>query len=345
MNNRVLIIEDDTDLQQSLKDILEFKNLEVWTADDGIQAFEMINSQTFDLIISDILMPGMDGITFLSEFKKRKDLENIPIILLSGRSEAIDQRFGMEQGADDYLFKPVPAKILVNAVFSCLEKKKSREAWVINRLNLARNEDRKIIFHELRTPLAGLTSIFEILEDMLESFDPIEFSKLLQMGRQSAYRINGNLNKLIMYNKIEDISPIYSNYVFDLNKLSTLSKIHFKRLTILVWNYSEPIFVDISLFEFLIGELIENAVKFSAPDDSIFVSFKNGSFSISNPQQISKRIGYFIPEPFTQVNRKIVEQQGLGLGLFLCSRIATILKGYLNCQIDANYQFNVTLSL
>ena len=343
MKSRVLIIEDELDLQENLKDILEINNLEVWTAVDGDAALKIIEKTAIDLIISDILMPRLDGISFLSEIKLRKGFENTPIILLSGKSSREDQRFGIEQGADDYLVKPVSSRILLNAVFSGLEKRKKREDWAKFKLESALKENRKVTFHEFRTPLTGVLSVFELMESMLDNVDKNEFKELIQIGKDAANRITENLNKLSIFHRLDQLPVLISDFKFDQDLLKKISKGNYSKLTVLSWSSDNLISLDYNLFNFLIKELIDNSVKFSIFNAPIYLSYDAGLFTITNLQNINPEIGIFEPKPFSQINRIAVEQQGLGLGLFISKRIASLHNIFFKCEIELDFTFKVTV--
>lgn len=343
MKSKILVIEDEIELQENLKDILEYNNYEVWCAVDGADALIILEQTDIDLIISDILMPGMDGISFLSAIKLRIGFENTPFILLSGKSTKEDQRYGIEQGADDYLVKPVSSKVLLNAVFSSLEKKKKRERWVKIKLETALKEDRKITFHEFRTPLTGVLSVFELMESMLDNFDKEEFGELIRIGKISANRISETLNKLSVFKRLDHILPLITDFRFDLELLKDLSGENYQKLIISNWTSEKEISFDFNLFKFLIKELLDNAVKFSISNSPINLTYDSGVFTISNFQNVIQEIGNFYPMAFNQANRITVEQQGLGLGLYICKRIATLHNAFFNCEIDPDFKFKVTV--
>lgn len=126
MKERILLIEDEIELQQNLKEILEYHNFSVLTADNGIQAIFKIEDQKVDLIICDIMMPEMDGYEFLKIFRTEEKHQQIPFIFLSAKVSTEDKEKGIQAGADDYLTKPISAKLLLNSIFGNLEKKKER---------------------------------------------------------------------------------------------------------------------------------------------------------------------------------------------------------------------------
>lgn len=345
MNQKILIIEDDIDLRQNFKEILEFNRFMVSVASNGNEALALLAKEECDLIISDILMPGMDGIVLLSEVKKLPNYSNIPFIFLSGKASKEDHRLGMELGADDYLFKPISGKILLQVIFSSLEKKQKREEWVNYRLEHALKENRKITFHEFRTPLAGVLGAFEMLELMLDSFDKAEFSDLIFIGKNSANRINESLNKLSLYNRLKTLSPSFQKIEFDLTFLKCFVSGFCERFNLNFGQESLQLLLDKELFSFVLKEIIENALKFSLPETNISIEVKNDYFKLTNYQQVDKTIGDYIPRAFSQVNRNFIEQQGLGLGLFLSKEIIAALKGRFMCEIDSDYRFIVSMDL
>ncbi len=346
MSNRILIIEDDIELRENLKEILEYKNFEILTADDGKSALKILENTMVDLIISDILMPNLDGLGILSEIKLLKGFENTPFILLTGKASREDQRYGFEQGADDYLIKPVSAEVLLNAVIASLEKKNIRENWAKNKLETGLKEDRKITFHEFRTPLAGVNSIFELMELLLDNFDKEEFYKLIQTGKESVNRISNTLNKLAIFNRLDHVVPRVSNFIFDIELLKKICGKKFNKLELFSWDSDILVSFDLDQFNIIINELVENAIKFSPLESPIYVALQDSVFCISNYQKNHQDVGAFEPKAFSQINRMNIEQQGLGIGLYICKKLANLNNAVLECEIahDSRFYVNIIFS-
>jgi DNA-binding NarL/FixJ family response regulator len=112
----ILIIEDDPSICSNMELILNMEGFDVRTAPDGLAGLARICEKRPDLILSDILMPEMDGHTLLDLLKNEQDLADIPFIFVSALGERADVRRGMSAGADDYLVKPFSAEELVSAV-------------------------------------------------------------------------------------------------------------------------------------------------------------------------------------------------------------------------------------
>lgn len=104
MKNKILIAEDEKELAKAVKAILQYNNYETYVVYDGKAAIEATQKMNFDVIIMDIMMPIMDGLEALKRL--RKNGINIPIILLTAKSQIEDKVEGLDDGANDYLTKP-----------------------------------------------------------------------------------------------------------------------------------------------------------------------------------------------------------------------------------------------
>lgn len=103
MGKKVLIVEDDTDIIQLITLYVENEGIEVYTANNGLEALVIMEQTKIDLAVIDIMMPQMDGFTLI---KRIRGFSNIPIIILSAKIMDSDKILGLNLGADDYLTKP-----------------------------------------------------------------------------------------------------------------------------------------------------------------------------------------------------------------------------------------------
>ncbi|MBY4893580.1 response regulator [Rhodobacteraceae bacterium N5(2021)] len=117
---RILIVEDETALAEIVRDYLVAGNMEVETLSEGTRAVETALGKAPDLIILDLMLPGVDGLTMCRELRKSSD---VPIIMTTARVEEIDGLLGLEMGADDYFCKPYSARELVARVRAVLRRR------------------------------------------------------------------------------------------------------------------------------------------------------------------------------------------------------------------------------
>jgi len=119
---KVLLIEDDAVLRENTAEILELSNFEVLTAPNGLEGVALAKSSMPDIIVSDIMMPELDGYGVLEILANDEDTKYIPFIFLSAKTERKDVRKGMDMGADDYITKPFDEEELLSAIESRIAK-------------------------------------------------------------------------------------------------------------------------------------------------------------------------------------------------------------------------------
>jgi CRP/FNR family cyclic AMP-dependent transcriptional regulator len=118
----ILIIEDNDDIRDNVEEILSLSNYKVISAANGKEGIESAQRNKPDLIICDIMMPGVDGYGVLHVLHKDPETQSIPFIFLTSKSERSDLRTAMEMGADDYITKPFAGNELLNAIESRFKK-------------------------------------------------------------------------------------------------------------------------------------------------------------------------------------------------------------------------------
>ncbi len=116
---KLLIVDDEENIREVVKEYAEFGGYEIDEAADGMEAVSMCRENDYDLIILDIMMPKLDGFSACKEIRKSKD---VPIIMMSARSEEYDKLFGFELGIDDYVTKPFSPKELMARVQAVLTR-------------------------------------------------------------------------------------------------------------------------------------------------------------------------------------------------------------------------------
>lgn len=103
---RVLLVDDETDMAWAVQQSLEAEGYQVLPAQDGLEALELARQHHPDLIILDIVMPGLDGLQLCRRFREDPALEQVPILFLTVRKAIEDRIRGLDHGADDYIIKP-----------------------------------------------------------------------------------------------------------------------------------------------------------------------------------------------------------------------------------------------
>jgi DNA-binding NarL/FixJ family response regulator len=132
---KILLIEDQAPMRESLMLMLQMEGFEVLVAEEGNRGIELARGQTPDLILCDVMMPGCDGYQVLQTLRENPATATIPFIFLTAKGEKTDLRAGMNLGADDYLVKPAPREELLAAIQARLQKKQQHELHAQTQLN------------------------------------------------------------------------------------------------------------------------------------------------------------------------------------------------------------------
>ena len=118
---KILLVEDTAHLSEEIADVLRLEGYQVISAYNGLSALEQLNKSTPDLIVTDLLMPGMDGFDLIVQIRKIEGLQSIPIIILSAKTSETDRIRGREVGANDFVQKPCKAHELIASIDSFLK--------------------------------------------------------------------------------------------------------------------------------------------------------------------------------------------------------------------------------
>ncbi len=120
MKRKILVVDDEVAIVRVLRDRLETEGFEVLTAYDGLQGIEIAQKEQPDLIIMDITMPNMDGITAAKLLREKPETARIPIVMLTARGQETDEQAGYQAGAILYLTKPFSTRQLVREIRNIL---------------------------------------------------------------------------------------------------------------------------------------------------------------------------------------------------------------------------------
>ena len=122
---RILVVDDEENIREVIKEYAEFEGHQVSEACDGMQAIEMVKNNDYDIIIMDVMMPRLDGYSACKEIRK---IKQIPVLMLSARGEEYDKLFGFEIGIDDYVVKPFSPKEVMARVNAIVKRNQGAKA-------------------------------------------------------------------------------------------------------------------------------------------------------------------------------------------------------------------------
>lgn len=169
---KILICDDEAGLRSVIKRYAVFEGHEVFEAGDGMEAVELCQSEQFDIIIMDIMMPELDG---FSAVKKIRETSDTPVIMLSARGEEYDKVLGFEVGVDDYVVKPFSSKEIMLRVNAILRR--------TAKIPLAVPDDNGHVIFEKEGFKADLTAYKVFIDGMQTDMAPKEYDLLFFLIR------------------------------------------------------------------------------------------------------------------------------------------------------------------
>ena len=194
---RILVVDDDPSVTSVLRRGLAYESFAVDVADSGEGALDLARERYPDLVILDVMMPGLDGLEVLKRLRAAD--ENLPVLMLTAKDSESDQVKGLEGGADDYLTKPFTFKVLLARVRALLRRSKSEKALVLHFADLALDTGAMRAQRGAREIELTKTE-YELLKLLVENPRRVLTRELL-MDRVWGYDFDGGTNVLETYIK------------------------------------------------------------------------------------------------------------------------------------------------
>jgi len=341
----ILLVEDEFEVRESVAAVLRFHLFDVVTAPNGQKGFELARLHLPDVIISDVMMPEMDGYSLLKLVRETPETATIPVILLTAMDQRMNVRQGMTLGADDYLTKPFENRELVAAIEAQLSKRTTLADKYDTTLKLLRKNIIYALPHELYTPLHQIIGYAELLDMDAESALPEDIHQNAQAIIQASARLHRLTENYLIYAQLEiiasdpaEIEALRNHLIKDPIPVIAATAME----TAAVYNRSSDIKLKLESMTLciaennlrkIVAELVDNALKFSMPNTTILVrSFRqDGDFVLQvgdcgygmSAEDIN-RVGAYM-----QFERTLHEQQGVGLGLAITKRLLELHRGKL----------------
>ncbi len=354
---KILIIEDDELIRENMNELFSNEGYQVEVANDGKIGLKKIREIVADLIISDIMMPGLDGFQVYESIRIDPNLSIIPFIFLSALSDKKNHRIGMGLGVDDYITKPFVNSELLTVVQKRIEKGKLRKKAMEDlKLNLIRS-----VPHEFLTPLNSILGFSQLLiegtnSNELSRADIREFAEYINLAGQKLLRLTTNyilLTELTLMSKDPKFvnsahSAIVTNIQLSVPEfISDLAKANSRLEDINLYFESAHLKISSKNLLKIVEELMDNAMKFSNPKTKIqirglyegefyCISFQDEGIGIRSDNL--KNI-----ESFSQFERDKIEQSGLGLGLSIVKKLIDLYQGQLRIESELGKGSTVTV--
>ena len=352
---KLLVVDDVQTNVLLLKALLSKDGYGILVANNGQEALEVIRNENPDLILLDVMMPGMDGFEVAERLKSEEYRCEIPIIFLTALDDTQSIVNGFKLGVGDFISKPFRKEELMVRIKHQLSLVAARR--IIEEKNeelrktiAGRDKMYSVIAHDLRSPMASMKMLLNTIMMSVEKdkIDPDIFD-MLEMSNKTSEEVFSLLDNLLKWTKSQlgkltvipqklDISGLADGVVEVMNSVAEVKHIKLIRTD----HESFFVYVDIEMIKSILRNLISNAVKFSNPDSEIKVGIQaeDGKVIVSvtdSGKGIKKEDQHKLLKDSTHFTTYGTNsEEGSGLGLLLCRDFARKNGGELWFESEEN---------
>lgn len=362
----LLVVEDDIHLLHGIRDILEIEGYQVLTAATGVDGLEVLEEMLRppDLIISDIMMPRMNGYEFFDAVRARQEWLEVPFVFLTAKGEKQDIHQGKRMGADDYVVKPMDPEELIIIVNAKLKRHAQMRALREVEVEEVKKGIMTILNHEFRTPLTYMVAYSDMLNSDPENLTSDELRLFLKGVNSGADRFRRLVENFIALVELET-GEAQQNFTWRSREFDDVNQLCYDAVDMIKFAIEEhgvkvelhlperipPCRIDTDYMRSALVQLLENAVKFSNQpgdrvelrvthdDDHVYFVVQDWGRGIPQAEQAK------IWEPFYQINRSQFEDQGAGSGLAIVKGIVTLHGGTIDVQTAPGEGSTFTITL
>lgn len=328
-NGHILIVDDIPSNIKVLRYSLRKAGYAVTISESGPDALAASTAQHFDLILLDVMMPGMDGYEVCKKLKANSITKDIPVIFLTAKSDAESLLKGFELGAVDFVNKPVKSPELLARVKTHVALQQATRE--LEAANLMKDKLMSVLAHDLRGPVGNFGAAIEMLLEDFENQDKNLIRQTLEHLRKSASDIMILLQNLLEWSRNRTQSHASDPLLFDLSGIisENISLLADTALQKNIRLHYQPqkikVFADRNMISSVLRNLISNAIKFSNPGSDVNITasennetatVKVGDSGIGIDPDKLKTI--FSPDNFHST-WGTANEKGSGLGLKLCA--------------------------
>jgi len=358
---KVLVIEDTQNVRENICEILESESYEVFAAENGQSGVEMAKNIQPDLVLCDIMMPGMDGYEVLTELRKQVATSTVPFVFLTAKNTRENQRLGMELGADDYITKPFTVDDLLRSVATRLKRAEEFKEESEQKLNELTKNLGAPITQVIAEPLRAILGFSKMLMtefNNMEKFEMAEFNGLIY---DAGMKLNTIVKKSFSFYQLQSLSydpekmaELQNEKTTQIkslaeNAIKELAAMNKREEDLLISLENADLKVPSKYFLEMLSEIVENALNFSPKRSVVRVvgGVENGQYALTvrdegmgmTNDQISK-IG-----AFQKFNQDLNENAGVGLGLVNAKNILHLFDGNLVIKSTLGIETTVRITL
>ncbi len=354
MNTATILIVDDnpTNLQVLLSSLQEI-GFETLIAQSGEGALRQVKYAQPDLILLDVMMPGIDGFETCRRLKENNTTREIPVIFMTALSDTVDKIKGFEVGGVDYITKPfqheeVLARVNTHLTILKLQQQIQKKNEQLRELNASKDKFFSIIAHDLKTPFSALLGFTRTVADSVVNFSLDEMTEIFIDLQKSAENLYALLENLLSWSRIQRGVMEHQPDHIDVHELVVQNVTLFtpnakqKQITLLNSVRKETFaYADKNMIDSVIRNLLSNALKFTDANGSVEVSatqedqFIKVSIADTGVGICEEDISKLFRIDVKYKNPGTAGEEGTGLGLNLCKDLIEKNGGKIWVESDA----------
>jgi len=339
---RILVIDDEAPIRSTLEEFLELSGFEVRTAANGEEGLDLLGREDYDLVLSDLKMPGVDGIAVIEWMKETRP--ETPVVVMSGHATVDSALRALRLGAYDYLLKPFTLDEIHRTIGNCLEKRRLRrknvelEASNVRLREIERMKDDLLatVSHEFRTPLTAIRGFLDLLDTGHGNDLRSDQSQAFEAIRSSVDRLDMMIGNLLTLTECQDggyqpiLQPVpVGEFLRECVPTQGAASPHGEPELDIEEAAEAYVLLDTARFPLVLRNLLDNAFKFrreERPARVILRARREDSQVVLEVHDdgigVTDALGDHLFERFTQADMTSTRRHaGVGLGLAVVREI------------------------
>lgn len=342
MRGQILIVDDSPTNLKILSRDLQAYGFKIFVAQSGEGALQQLDYILPDLILLDVIMPGIDGFKTCARIKQREATRDIPVIFMTGLADVVDKVRGFKAGGVDYITRPyqfeeVLARITTQVTLRQQQKRLAAQYRQLQELKESRDRLLKILPHDLKNPFTVIFTSAEVLNEYLDTLDEKSLRERVSSLYLSATRITRLIEKLLDWIQLQEGSYKIEKKAFMVSELISETidlfrlNVEPRRITLDFEQLANPtVYADRNMIESVIRNLVGNSIKFTANGGQIQVSTSiENEFAIIQVRDNGIGMDKKVMANLFRIDmeRESYRQEGVdgetgtGLGLVLCKEM------------------------
>ncbi len=331
----VLVVDDNKDNLKVVSNFLKKEGYQIALAINAEDAGKILEDTAMDLILLDVMMPGIDGFAFCRQIKKEERFADLPVIFLTAKTDTSDLVEGFEAGGVDYITKPFQKKELVARVNNHIElaiakKRIQEQAEEIQKINRTKDRLYSIIAHDIKSPFSNISMLISTLAEGYLEPGSEEYEEILQSINRSTQETYALLENLLQWTRSQtgdlEVAPEILNLRELADRAFRFSELNAKNKQIdlqLEMEDTLPVHADRNMMQSVIQNLVGNAIKFTSKGGRVCIKgkqegdqviFQVQDTGVGIPRENLKKL--FVDRG-QLTTRGTNDEKGSGLGLLL----------------------------